>query len=1063
MFKKLLLIGFSCFFFLSTYAQTVSGTVLAEEDGLPLPGATVQVKGQSTGTTTDIDGKFTLDAKSGDTLVFSSIGFAPLQFPIVQAATPINISLKNQAVELNVMVVTALGVSKKQKSLGYSIAKIDPKEVTTVQEANVVNSLSGKVAGIQVSKTSGGPESSSRVVLRGNSSLQKDNQPLFVVDGVPIDNTTFGAAGQWGGLDYGSPISDINPDDIESMTVLKGPNAAALYGSRAANGVIIITTKKGTSRKGIGVSFSTTASVQLADIQHKFQNEYGAGSNGQFILNQDGIPEFDKSTIPKSWGPRMNGQQFVDWDGVTRTYSPQPDNYKEFFQTGYTFTNSLALSGGNEKSTYRFSYSDLRNRGIVPNSTFQKRSLGMRTTSRFGEKLSADGKFNYIWQEAVNRQNQSDGRGVARNYNYMPRSISTESLRDYEDVNGNEKTWNEFFSGYQTNPFWMANKNRNEDSRDRILGRIQLRYDLSEFVFVSAGSGIDMYFENRSNLIASGSDGNSAGGYSEGYNNYREVNSDFLIGVSRPINEKWSFSAAFGGAQLRQEGEGNSLDAQRLAIEDFYNPTNVDDLSNLQPSFSKFEKRINSLYATSRIDYRSVLFLDVSGRNDWSSALPENNNSFFYPSVNLAYVFSDHLDLTNKWFSFGKVRTSWARVGSDGSPYLTTNSFQQSPAVSFDGQPLYIISQPLANKDLKPEFTTSVEAGIDLNFYGQRIGLDLTVYNAVTTNQIATVPISSASGFNSAVVNAGEIRNRGLEILLNIVPIQKKKFKWSTTFNFSKNQSLVREIETDGDIFPLAEHWNVTIGAEAGDEFGNIYGYGIQRDGNGEQLVDANGFFLRTDTPVKLGNYNPDWLLGVSNYFTYGNWSMSFLIDIKRGGQIYSASNMYAHGYGGTVEETLEGREEWYASEEARQAAGVSSQDWTPTGGYQVEGIYAEGTVIDGEDVSGQAYNGFVNPEEYWLQFAQWTDEIHEPHVYDAGYVKLRELYIGYSFSKQACKKLRLQGLEAGIVGRNLWLIQSDVPNIDPEAGYNNGNGQGVEYGTFPISRSIGLNIKFNF
>lgn len=1062
--SKNLLLLVSFFFFLSLgFAQTISGTVIAQEDGLPLPSATILVKGTGVGTTADIDGKFSISAAKGDTLVFTSIGFEPIYFPVDGTSQTISITMEAKAMELSTMVVTALGVAKERKSLGYSVAKIDAKQITQVEEANVVNSLSGKVAGMQVSKTSGGPESSSRVVLRGNSSLQKDNQPLFVVDGVPIDNTTFGGANQWGGVDYGSPISDINPDDIESMTILKGPNAAALYGSRAANGVVIITTKKGTSRKGIGVSFSSTASIQMADIQHDFQDEYGAGTNGKFTTTNEGVPFFDKTTIPKSWGPRMEGQEYIDWDGERRTYSAQPDNYKEFFQTGYTLTNAVAVDGGNDRATYRFSFSDLRNEGIVPNSTFQRQSFGLRVTSKFGEKLSADGKVNYIRQEAVNRQNQSDGRGAARNYNYMPRNISTESLSDYEDVNGNEKTWNDFFSGYQSNPFWVANKNRNQDTRDRVLGRVQLRYDINDWMFASAGTGLDMYFENRSNLVATGSDGNSAGSYAESYNNYREINSDFLIGVERPISEKWSFSATFGGNQLRQFGNGNGLVAQRLAIEDFYNPTNADGQENLQPSYFRFEKRINSLYGTARVDYKSVIFLDVTGRNDWSSALPENSNSYFYPSVNLAYAFSDHLNLRNRWFSFGKVRGSWARVGSDGLPYLTVNSFEQSPAVAFQNQPRYVISQPLANKDLKPEFTTSWEAGFDLNFFVDRIGLDFTYYNAVTTNQIASIPVSSASGFSRAVVNAGEIQNQGVEVLLNVLPISKKKFKWETTINFSRNVSLVREIKTNGDIFPLGEQWNVTIGAEAGDEYGNIYGYGIQRDANDNKLVDENGYFLRTDEPVKLGNFNPDWLMGITNSFSLGNWTMSFLIDIKRGGQIYSASNMYAHGYGGTVTQTLEGREEWYASEAAREAAGATSAEWTPTGGYPVQGVYAEGTIIDGQDVSGQAFDGYVNPEEYWYQFAQWTDEIHEPHVYDAGYVKLRELYLGYQFSKEICKKLHLQGLQAGIVGRNLWLIQSDTPNIDPEAAYNNGNGQGIEYGTFPISRSIGLNVKFRF
>lgn len=1059
MHRLLLFVAFQ-FLTIAALAQT-TGTVLSSEDGLGLPGVSVVIKGTSAGTTTNIDGQFSISAKAGDTLNFSFVGYKKASK--VVGTQPINFTLELDSKVLEDVVVTALGVSKEKKSLGYAVTEISTKQINTVKEANVVNSLSGKVAGVQVSKTSGGPESSSRIVLRGASSLQKDNQPLFVVDGVPIDNNTFGGASQWGGVDYGSPISDINPEDIESMTVLKGPNAAALYGSRAANGVILITTKKGTSRKGIGVSFNSTTTFEMADIQHRFQNEYGAGQNGKFLYNAEGVPYFDSSTIPKSWGPKMEGQTYIDWDGETRTYSPQPDNYKDFFELGHTLTNSVALDGGNEHSTFRLSYTNLLNKGIVPNSRFERNSVNLRTTHVFAKRLSADFKVNYVRQETRNRQNQADGRGAGRNFNYMPRNISSESLSNYEDENGNERVWNSFFSGYQSNPYWMAFKNQNNDSRDRVLGKLQLKYDIFDWLFVAAGTGLDMYFENRSNKVATGSDGNSAGSFWEGYNNYKEINSDFLIAAKKKLSKNFSGNASFGGNMMVQLGDGSSIGSNRLAIADFYNPTNVADLEAISNTYYKYEKRINSLYGTAQLDFRSYLFLDVTARNDWSSALPVHNNSYFYPSVNLSFVFSEAFKLENKWFSYGKIRGSWAQVGSDGSAYLTTNSFQPSGAVSFQDRPLYVISQPLANKDLKPEFTTSWEAGIDLSFFVNRIQLDLTYYNATTDNQIAVVPVSSASGFNSAVTNAGSIQNQGVEILLNLIPVKTKNFSWNASLNFSKNISLVKNISTEGDIFPLAEHWGVTIGAEAGEAYGNIYGYGIQRDDAGNKLVDENGFFIKTDEPVKLGNYQPDWLMGVSNGFSYKGITLSFLVDIKKGGQIYSASNMYNHGYAGTVEQTLEGRAEWYESEAAREAAGVSTADWTPTGGCQVEGVYDQGTIVDGEDVSGQSFIGYVNPEEYWYQFARWTDEIHEPFVYDAGYVKLREAYLGYKFPEKVTDKLKIRDLEIGIVGRNLWLIHSDTPNIDPEAAYTNSNGQGVEYGTFPISRSVGFNLKFRF
>lgn len=1037
--------------------HAVSGTVFSES-GDTLAGATIRVKGSNLGAYANEKGAFSIEGVGyNDTLLVSLLEHEPQVIPI-DGRTSIRIRLAPKEVTPGTVVITAFGISREKKALGYGVGEVNVEDMTKAREVNLVESISGKVAGVQISRTSGGPGASSRIVIRGNSSLRGNNQPLFVVDGVPIDNSTNGSGGMWGGVDYGSTISDINPDDIESMTILKGPNAAALYGSRGANGVVVITTKKGRSGKGIGVTLNSTATMETPVIQRKFQNVYGAGTNGKFELNSEGIPFFNTSLEADSWGPRMEGQEYIDWDGQLRTYSPQPDNYKDFFQTGYTFTNSFSLDGGDDNSTFRLSYTNLTNRGTVPNSTFARNSVNFRTTRNFGDRITADAKVNYVRQDARNRLNGSDGRGVARNFHFMPRNISNASLADYKDEAGNEKIWFTPWA-WQSNPYWVANENLNEDHRDRVIGVGSVSYQINEWMSLTARTGIDYWNERRNSRTGTGAFANAPGDYNETWLQTREQNSDFLLNAGKSLNENWDLSGNLGGNLMFRRYEWIQSRVDRLSIPHFYDIDFGQQQAIVDNTVA--EKQINSLYGSAQIAYQGFLYLDITARNDWSSTLPVGNNSYFYPSASLSYVFSEKMELENSFFTFGKLRGSWAAVGADDDPYLTTRTFV-SVDPDYNGLPRMTTQSVRPNPDLKPEITTSLEIGTDLRFFKNRLGVDFTFYRAVTKNQIVDADVSPASGYSKAIINAGEIQNQGLELMVTGTPVKTKDFTWNSTLTWTRNRSRVNSLDLGLETFQLAFHWNSTVEARPGEPYGQIVVETIAKDDQGNRLVGADGQYLKGGREA-VGNFNPDWLMGFRNDLNYKGFSLSFLIDMRWGGEIYSATNMYGSGYSGVFEETLEGREAWYASEADREAANMAPENWEATGGFLAEGVYAPGTVIDGQDVSGQPNQTYMNPEVYWDQFSRWGDELHEPHVYDASFIKLREVQLTYRIPGSSVEKLRMTGVTVGIVGRNLWLIHKKVPNIDPESGYNNGNGQGIEYGTFPWARSLGVNLKVGF
>ncbi|HQV75074.1 MAG TPA: SusC/RagA family TonB-linked outer membrane protein [Flavobacteriales bacterium] len=1050
---------------------TLVGKVTDKAEGLGLPGATVLVRGTTKGTTTDIDGKFSIAVLPTDSIQVRYIGFTEQIIP-VDNRKEIAITLEPAATQLGEVVVTALGIPREEKSLGYAVGKMDVRSATVTRDPNVVNSMQGKIAGVQITKTSGGPGASSRILIRGNSSVVNNNQPLVVVDGIPIDNTTQGSGGTWGGIDFGSPISDIDPDDIESLIVLKGPSAAALYGSRALNGVIVITTKSAGSKKGWRVGVNSNTSIESAYILTKLQNTYGAGSEGKFKYTPEGIPFFetDRPSLPTyaaSWGPEMLGQQYIDWNGDTTTFSPQPNNYKKYFQLGHTLTNSISLAHGG-KFPVRISFTDLRNQGITPTSTFKRNNLNLTNSGAITKKLEYALKFTYVDQRAYNRVNQSNGHNAARNIIMMPRNVSTESMENFEDSDGREQVWYTNW-GWIGNPFFTVERNINRDDRKRYLGNVSLIHKTKDWLSVMGRIGMDHFDEDRHNRIASRSFTSPNGEFNDDKLNFLEVNADYLISAKKKIKEIWEISGNLGGNAMYQKRSTRSQSGRNLIVPFEYNLENVAPSNRTDRTFL-YERRINSIYGSAQVSYMSYLFLDLTGRNDWTSTLPKQNNSYFYPSASLSYLFSEHMAKRPKFLTYGKLRASIAQVGKDADPYQLALAYDSLTSV--DGVAISRVHNPFPLVNLKPEKKRSYEFGVELRMFKDRVSVDFTYYNASTFNQILTSSVSAASGYTTAVVNAGEIRNRGVEILFNTAPIVAKNFRWTNMINFTKNNNLVVSLNSSGQQEILGDQWRVNITATPGLPYGSIFGYGIQRDGNGSTLMNADGTYVRTAQQVLLGDVNPDWRLGITNGFEYKNWVFSFLVDIQKGGDIYSATNMYMHGYSGNAVATLEGRKEWYASEAARVAAGVADNgsepngnyviNWEPTGGYTVSGVYAPGTVVNGQDVGGQAVERTIDPQVYWTQYAVWGKEIHEPFVYDASYVKLREAGLTYRFGKNAFGK-KLRNVELTISGRNLWLIHSNVPNIDPEASYSNGNGQGVEYATYPITRSIGFNIKAEF
>ncbi|GAB2454373.1 SusC/RagA family TonB-linked outer membrane protein [Hymenobacter qilianensis] len=1015
--------------------RTVTGRVTDRSTGEGLPGVTVLVKGTSVGSSTNSEGAFSISVPaSATTLTFSSIGYVNVERAIGTESV-IDVSLGTDTKQLGEVVVTALGRTEEKRSLGYSVQDVQGEVLTQARESNVVNSLAGRVAGVSINNSNGGsPGSSSRIVIRGNRSITGNNQPLFVVNGLPIDNSNFSPANGSGGVDYGNAASDINPDDIESITVLKGANAAALYGSRASNGVVLITTKSGRKQQGLGVSVNSTTTFDSVLKLPDFQNEYGQGNGGEFEF-VDGAGGGVNDGSDESWGPRLDGRlipQFnspVDAAGnrIPTPWVANPDNVRDFFRTGRTLNNNVSLSGSSEKANFRLSYTNLDQTGILENTFLKRNTVSVSGGTDITKKFKVSTDITYTQNRGRRPGLGYSGQNVMQQFSWFGRQVDISELKDYER-DGEKYNWN---YNYHNNPYFTLNENTNDDRRDRINGQLSATYMLTNWLNLTARTGNDLYTEKRQRRIAVGDIENLRGSYAEDEYYVNERNSEILATANKDLNENFNIDFALGANRRDNKVERISGLAPELAVPGVYTLSN--SAIATQPSSVNNRLRVNSVYGSAKLGFKNFAFLGVTGRNDWYSTLADANNSLFYPSIDGSLIVTEALGIENSFLSFAKLRASYAEVGNGGQePYQLVNIYPFN--TPFGSNPAITTSNDLLNPDLRPERTESLEAGIELRFLENRIGLELTGYKTNSIDQIFNQLVSSSTGFATALVNAGVIQNKGIEAILNFAPLNPENpFQWNVTANFALNRNEVKELNGDLKTLVLGGQWNANVEARVGEPYGVLFGNGFQRvqEGpyKGQIINDATGRPIIDPTRKVLGNVNPDWTGGISNSFSFKGINLGVLIDTRQGGDVYSVSNTWGN-YAGTFANSLRGRE---------------------------NGIIGEG-VIANADGTYRPNDVTRAAESYTKRY--YSNSVAESSIYDASFVKLREIKVGYQLPKGLISKTPFSTIGLSVVGRNLAILQSNAPNIDPETSFSSGNAQGLEFGQIPSTRSIGFNVN---
>ncbi len=1003
------------FFASILYAQeNIKGIVTDAASGEPLPGVGVMVKNTTNGTATDFNGNFMIAVTKGDVLNFSFIGFKTQEITYTNQ-TFLKVILTEDNTQLDEVIVTSLGIKKEKRALGYAATDLKANELTQVKTTNVLNSLAGKVAGLQVTGASNGVASSARVVIRGENSLNLDsNGPLFILDGVPVNNRIFGVGGGTTDqadlpTDYGNGISELNSDDFESVTILKGAAASALYGSRASNGVVVITTKTAKKdQEGIGVAISSSTMFSSALRLPELQTQYGGGWGGAYA-----------SDFGTNFGPALDGSviphELALGEPVTRPFINRYD-LNDFFKQGVGLNNTVTLSGANDKGDFLFSYGNTYNEGIVPNTNLKGNSFRFNGGYQLTDKLKATIRTNYITRGSDNLTVAGYGnQGVMYTllWNYINTDLN--ELKDYWKVENQEQR--KLFS-WGDNPWFIVNENINAFDKTRFIGNVNLTYQFNDQWSLLGRIGMDQSNDFRWSRRSIGATRNPNGMYREQKIDFSEINADFLLSYTKDFND-FTTKTSVGANRFDQEITEGFLQGNGLSIPGLYNAQNI----NVTPVIRNnvFKKRINSVYGFTNIGYKNYLYLDVSVRNDWSTTLPSNNNSYFYPAASVSFIPSSAFTLPEA-IDFMKVRFNIAAVGGDTDPYNLVTAYDFGTLGGTLTNP-----SELLNANLKPERTTSTEVGLEAMFLNRRITFDATYYTSTTEDQILNVGISGANGFGSIVTNAGEIKNSGIELALGVKPIKTDDIDWSINANFTKNKSEVVSLIDNLDTFIMGQGPDgVTLEARPGGQMGDIYGESYIRNDAGD-IIYKNGLPL-TGNRRKVGNYNPDWMLGLSTSFSYKGFNLSAQFDIREGGDIYS----YTHAIGresGILANTLSSR----------------------------NGIIGNGVVSDGA-------GGFV-PNTQEVTAEDWAYAVPrsnaEANLFDASFVKLRQLSIGYSFNDSVLEKLQLQGLSFSLVGSNLFLW-TDVPNIDPEAqGLFGGTLlPGFEVTQLPSTRSYGFKIN---
>jgi TonB-linked SusC/RagA family outer membrane protein len=1025
-------------------AVVVSGRV-TDASGAPMAAATVRIDALSVGATTGADGTYRLvipgnRVTAGQSLVMSVArqGLATVTRTVTVRGSELrqDFTVAQASILLEGVVVSALGVERDKSQLGTAQTQIGTEALNSTRATSVVNQMQGKVAGVSI--TGGGnPGGSNNVIIRGANSIAGNNQPLFIVDGVPVSNRGRGG-GLISGFDYGNAIADINPEDIATLTVLKGPNAAAIYGSRAANGAIVITTKRGAAAGGgVRTEFSTSLTTERPSILPDFQDQYGQGAGGGFVQTAD-----------QSWGPLMDGRMICQHDspreGGVCTPTPfiaHPNNVHDFFETGVTSQTTLAISGGSERANARLSLGYDNINGYVPGNEAEKYTALLNGAVNINNRLNAQGSFQFSRNDWLNRPGTGYSQGIMEQFFWFGRQVDINSLRNYDRTGGTGQTnlptglarefnWN---YNYHNNPFWIQEQNPVTDTRDRIIASGSVAYEVTDGITATLRSGVDQYNLAIEQRYAPGLLGFTNpswfGGFTFIDDESRENNTELLLTADRNLGSRLHINALAGSGARREYFLVKSQQTNALTVPGLYTISNSAVAPTLGQALTR--RHVNSVFGSLAATWNDWFTLEGTARNDWSSTLPEGENSYFYPSLSASVVLSDALPFlqNSNAINYLKIRGSVAEVGNDAAPYSLRTTFTPNP-LQFNGRPQFSQGDVLANSSLKPELTRSTEFGAEVELFGGRVSFDASIYNKETRNQILNVPISPTSGFATRSINAGLVENKGYEALLSVTPIDRGSFRWTSTFNYGHNDNEVKELTEGTETVVLGGgiFGEMQLQAPVGRPLGSIYGTKFARDEAGNLLTDG-GLPFSTGELEYLGSIQPDWTGGWQNEFTFRSVQLGVLFDIKQGGKIMSYTNQVGE-YSGVLESSLRGRE-------------IDFDD--------------PGILVQGIDVNTEAPNTiYVSSEDY---FQTATILLAEPYVYDASYVKLRELRFGVDLPQRFAQMVGARGINLAITGRNL-VTWTDVPNIDPEFAYSSGNFQGVEYGIPSNPRSIGVSFR---
>lgn len=999
--------------------RKVTGTI-TDELGVGVPGATIQVKGTEVRAISDRNGKFTISVPSGsDVLLVSYIGYGKTEYPL-GGSTTASISLTPSSSELDEVVVTALGIKREKKALGYAMQEVNTASMIENKSVSVSNMLQGKIAGVQIAQSGSGMGGSTRIIMRGLNSLSGNNQPLWVIDGIPINDDSSGDVNEYGGTDLASAANQINPEDIESISVLKGANAAALYGSRAQSGAVIITTKKG--KQGQPLSLEYNGNIEFSKVYnpYDYQNVYGQGSGGVFSTSAKG-----------SWGPKMEGQLIDSWrktfygdDAAQYAMLPQKDYVQDFYDTGLMYSNTLTASAGTDKLTGRLSFTDNRNEGIVPNHSINRQYFDLNTEFK-NNFLTIGAKINYM-REKTNNSPAQGSYGLMSQFITMPRSIRLSDLStDMYKSNGQVKNWAGAAENY-TNPYGIIlGLNGNKNVRNRVLGMLRASLKITDYLNLTGRVGIDWYNDQYRKYAVHQSDGSTASQYLHNETSHKDFTSDLILNFNKNFGDL-SVTANLGTSIENQQYEGLSGNAGQFLIQNFIWMDNG-DLRQASESFSQQE--IQSVFGNASFGYKSMVYLDVTGRNDWSSTLPKQNRSYFYPSVSLSGIISEMLKMP-EWIDYMKIRASWAKVGNDTSPYQLVSNYKKYDSLVNGGTILEMqLPDQMPLNNLKPESTNSSEVGLDWRMFNNRLGVDFTYYNSTTTDQILAINTPIPSGYTSKIINAGKIRSYGYELTIMGTPIQTNDWKWDLTLNWGLNRT--KCISLDGNIkrYTLGSTSIASVVVNEGHMYGDIVATNAyQRDAQGRVLVGDDGLPL-TETDKVIGNMLPKWTGSLGTTLQWKDISFSALIDMRYGGDFISMTDANAAS-AGTSARTLEGRD-----------------------GMVFDGIVAS---------TGDKNTKEITAQDLYTKIGS-SSGVAEEFMYKGTYLKMREMSIGWNLPKAWLKPLKLQAVKISAVGRDLFYFYKDAP-VNPESAMSNADyAQAFEYGSMPPTRTFGfsLNVKF--